>query len=266
MSFVQNEKNGVVYMTSTVIKARHCFTTRYGGVSEGSLSSLNLGENRGDEPENVRENYRRLSEATGIDTSRIAFTKQVHENTVQIVTAADTRALFEPSRYTADGVVTAERGVTLICYTADCVPVLLCDAENGVIGAVHCGWRSSVADILGVAVGKMLALGADVNNISAAIGPAISKCCFEVGGEVIEAAREYLGGDLEGLYTQHEGVSGKYFLDLHGANRRRLLQLGLREDNISVSDECTMCKSEKYWSHRITRGDRGSQAALIVLE
>ncbi|MBR5260666.1 MAG: laccase domain-containing protein, partial [Oscillospiraceae bacterium] len=107
MSFVQNEKNGLVYMTSSVIKCRHCFTTRYGGVSEGSLSSLNLGENRGDTPENVRENYRLLQEATGINTQRIAFTKQVHENHVQVVTAADTRALFEPSKYTADGVVTA---------------------------------------------------------------------------------------------------------------------------------------------------------------
>ena len=266
MSFIRNEKNGLVYMTSSVIKARHCFTTRYGGVSEGSLSSLNLGENRGDNPENVRENYRLLSEATGIDTSRIAFTKQVHENNVQLVTSADTRALFEPSRYTADGVVTAERGVTLICYTADCVPVLLCDSENGVIAALHCGWRSSVADIIGVAVGKMLALGAKTENICAAIGPAIGKCCFEVGGEVVEAARTYLGGELDGLVTAREGIEGKYLLDLHGANKHRLLQLGLLEENISVSDECTMCKSDKYWSHRVTRGDRGSQAALIVLE
>ena len=266
MSFDQTEKNGVVYMTSSVIKARHCFTTRYGGVSEGHLASLNLGENRGDEPENVRENYRRLAAATGIDTSRIAFTKQVHENAVQIVSSTDTRALFEPSKYTADGVVTAERGVTLICYTADCVPVLLCDAENGVIGAVHCGWRSSVADILGVAVGKMLTLGAQTDKICAAIGPAISKCCFEVGGEVIDAAREYLGGAADEFYTAREGVAGKYFLDLHGANARRLIQLGLKRENISISDECTMCKSEKYWSHRVTRGERGSQAALIVLE
>ena len=235
-------------------------------MSEGSLSSLNLGENRGDTPENVRENYRLLQEATGINTQRIAFTKQVHENNVQVVTVEDTRALFEPSKYTADGVVTAERAVTLICYTADCVPVLLCDAENGVIGALHCGWRSSVADIIGAAVEKMLTLGAKTENICAAIGPAIGKCCFEVGGEVIEAAREYLDGDLYGLVTPREGMEGKYLLDLHGANRRRLLQLGLMQENISVSDECTMCSSEKYWSHRVTRGERGSQAALIVLE
>ena len=123
-----------------------------------------------------------------------------------------------------------------------------------------------IADILGIAIEKMLALGAKTENICAAIGPAIGKCCFEVGGEVIEAAREYLGGDLDGLVTPREGIEGKYLLDLHGANKRRLLQLGLKQENISVSDECTMCKSEKYWSHRVTRGDRGSQAALIVLE
>lgn len=265
MIFTENCVNGVVYMTAPTIKVRHAFTTRYGGVSKGIFESLDLSTSRGDKPEAVQENYRRLGEAVGIDTSCMAFTRQVHGNRVRVVTAEDVHALFTDVPYEADGVVTRERGLALICFTADCVPVLLCDHENGVIAAVHCGWRSSVADILGNAVSQMRLLGAEEEHICAAIGPSISRCCFEVGGEVIAAADKLLGGEMDGLYEPEERRAGKFLLDLKGVNRRRLIQLGVREENISVSDECTMCSHEKYWSHRKTNGQRGSQASLIVL-
>lgn len=257
--------NGVAYLTAPVLRVRHAFTTRLGGVSEGYLSALNLGENRGDEPERVRENYRRLGEAVGIDTARMAYTRQVHGNTVRAVTGADARELFTPIPYDADGIVTAEPGLALICYTADCVPALLCDAKNGVIGAVHCGWRSSVSDILKNAVDQMRAMGAETEEICAAFGPAIGYCCFEVGPEVVEAARAYVG-ELGDLCRENPAAEGKYFLDLRGANVRRLVQLGLRPEHIAASEDCTVCLHDKYWSHRYTKGQRGSQAAVIVLE
>lgn len=266
MDFIQNEKNGLVWMTSPTISARHAFTTRLGGVSTGHLASLNLGTSRGDEPENVRENYRLLALATGIDTSRMAFTRQVHKADVRVVTGPDVHELYTEVPYEADGLVTSQRGLALICFTADCVPVLLCDSVHGVIAAVHCGWRSSVADILGVAVSKMCALGAAPEDICAGIGPAISRCCFEVGGEVVQAVDEYLAGDSAGLYEPEAGAPGKFMLDLKAANARRLLQLGLREENIALSSECTKCSHEKYWSHRYTRGLRGAQGSLIVLD
>lgn len=259
----QIHPNGVVTMTAPTIGARHAFTTRFGGVSAGHLASLNLGENRGDDPDAVRENYRRLGEAVGFDAGRMAFTKQVHGNTVRTVTEADARELFTPFRYEADGIVTDVPGLALICYTADCVPVLLCDGKNGVVGAVHCGWRSSVADILGVAVEKMRGLGAEAEHICAAIGPAIGYCCFEVGPEVVAAAEKYVG-DLDGLVRQSAEKAWKYYLDLRGANARRLAQLGLKEEHIAVSDECTVCLHDKYWSHRYTKGARGAQGAVIV--
>lgn len=265
MDFIENKRNGVVFMTAPVIGAKHAFTTRCGGVSRGALDSLNLGENRGDEPERVRENYRRVGAAVGVDVKNIAFTRQVHGAEVRVVTSADRHELMTPVPYEADGVVTAEKGLTLVCFTADCVPVLLWDGAHGVASAVHCGWRSSVQDILGAAVGKMEALGAEPETICAAIGPAISRCCFEVGGEVIEAAAACLGGGLDGLYQPEEGREGRFFLDLKGVNARRLGQLGLRKENICVSGECTMCSHEKYWSHRYTGGVRGSQAAFIML-
>lgn len=263
--FIENNVNGLVFMTAPNIGTKHAFTTRYGGVSRGALESLNLGENRGDEAENVRENYRRVCAAAGLNGDNMVFTRQVHGAEVRVVTSADRHELMKPVPYEADGVVTAEKGLTLVCFTADCVPVLLWDRVHGVAGAVHCGWRSSVADILGAAVEKMRLLGAEPETVCAAIGPAISRCCFEVGGEVIAAARDWLGGHIDGLYAPEEGREGKFFLDLKGANARRLEQLGLRRENICVSGECTMCCHEKYWSHRYTKGLRGSQASMIML-
>ena len=131
-------------------------------------------------------------------------------------------------------------------------------------GAIHCGWRSSASDILKNAVERMEALGARRERICAAMGPAIGRCCFETDEDVPLALSAYLGGDTEGLWDRKE--NGKYLVDLRLANKRRLLQLGLREENIDLSDECTLCSHEKYWSHRYTKGNRGSQAACIVLE
>ena len=263
--FIEKNSGGVIYMTSPVIKSRHAFTTRIGGVSSGIYESLNLGENRGDSPENVEENYHRLEKVLGIGHGEIVFSRQIHTDNVHAVTEKDAHKLFEPVPYEADALVTAAKGVPLIIFIADCVPVLLEDSEAGVIAAVHCGWRSSVMDILGKTVRKMCELGAAPENITAAIGPSIGICCFETGGEVPEAVDSWLGQAATGFYEPEEGVPGKFMVDLRGANKQRLLSLGISEESISVSGECTMCKCEKYWSHRATKGQRGSQAAVIVM-
>jgi hypothetical protein len=257
--------NGVVYLTAPTIARRHAFTTRIGGVSTGDQAGLNLSVNRDADFAHVAENYHRLGEATGIDLRRLAVTKQVHGDVVRTVTASDIHTLGTPVPYEADGLVTNEPGLALICYTADCVPVLLCDDSHGVIAAVHCGWRSSVADILARAMEAMAVLGASPETTAAAVGPAIARCCFEVGGEVVEAVEAYLGGDASDLYSPKEGAPGKYLLDLKGANARRLQQLGVPAAAIAVSGECTYCLPEKYWSHRYTKGKRGNQGAIIVL-
>ena len=158
--FIENKENELVYMTSSVIGARHAFTTRFGGVSGGIFSSLNLGSNPGDDPEAVRQNYRRDCALMGARVDEAAVTKQVHGSVVRVVTGEDRHICMSAVPYEADGLVTAERGMPLMCFTADCVPALLCDSISGVIAAVHCGWRSSVGDILGNAVAAMCALGA----------------------------------------------------------------------------------------------------------
>ena len=262
--FIEKNQQDLIYLSSTVIGARHAFLTRFGGVSEGPFFSLNLGSNRGDDPAAVRENYRRAASLMGVGIDDCAVTRQVHGNVVRIVTKADRHPCMSHVPYEADGIVTAEKGLPLFCFTADCVPALLLDREAGVAGAVHCGRRSSAADILKNAVEQMEALGARREKICAAMGPAIGRCCFETDEDVPLALSDYLGGDTEGLWDRKD--NGKYLVDLRLANKRRLLQLGLREENIDLSEECTVCSHDKYWSHRYTKGNRGSQAACIVLE
>ena len=262
--FIENNKDGLIYMSSDKIGARHAFTTRYGGVSEGIFSSFNLGSNRGDNPEHVRENYRRLCALMGVGIDDCAVTNQVHKNDIRIVDKNDKHVCMTKVPYEVDGIVTNEPGLPIICMVADCVPVLLWDGLHSVIAAVHCGWRSSVGDILKNAVEAMCSLGAVPADIHAALGPALGRCCFESDDDVPDAIEVYLGGDTEGLFDRR--ADGKTMVDLRAANARRLLQLGLAEENIDISQECTYCSHDKYWSHRYTKGNRGSQAAIIVLD
>ena len=261
--FIETNENGLITMRSSLIGAKHAFTTRYGGVSGGEFATLNLGSNRGDEPEAVRENYRRICALFGVDENGACVTNQVHKADVRTVSSADKHVCLGDVPYRADGIVTAEKGLPIFCFTADCVPVLLWDAEGRAIGAVHCGWRSSVGDILKNALDAMTALGAEIPAIRAAIGPAIGRCCFETDDDVPEAIDAWLGGDTEGLFTKR--ADGKTLVDLRAANARRLMRLGVPSENIDVSDECTFCSHDKYWSLRYTKGRRGSQGAVIML-
>lgn len=266
MAFTENRKNGVVYMTSSVIGTAHAFSTRLGGVSGGCFSSLNLSYSSGDEASLVTENYRRLGSALGIDVFAAAFTKQEHGVHVRVIENEDRASPTDKAPCPSDGLVTRVENLPLFCFTADCVPVLLYDYVNRVAGAVHCGWRSSTADILGVAVGKMISLGAKPEHMHAAIGPAIGVCCFETDSDVPDAVTAYLGGGTDGVIFPGDRA-GKYYVNLREANRRRLLSLGLREDGIDLSAECTRCLPGKYWSHRAVGGSpRGVQCAVISID
>ena len=265
--FNEKRSGSHVYMTAETIPVRHAFSTRYGGVSGGDFASLNLGFGRGDPDENVLENYRRFGSAVGVDVDRAAYTRQVHGAAVRVVRRADGAAPNAPGGADCDALVTAERGIALFCFTADCLPVLLCDAVHGVAAAVHCGWRSSVQDILGAAVDRMLSLGARPGDIRAALGPAIGAGNFETDSDVPDALRAWLGHDAE-EFIYSGAAQGKYNVDLRGANARRLEQLGVPRANMALSTECTVACHDKYWSHRYCskRGlERGSHCACIEL-
>ena len=133
------------------------------------------------------------------------------------------------------------------------------DPVNGVAAAVHCGWRSTVADIMGVAVEKMVSLGADPKEIRGAIGASIGYCCFEVGGEVPEAMRAAFGPAVESwIFPKGE----KFHMDLKQVNALALRNAGVTQ--IDISTHCTMCQHHRFWSHRVHGASRGSQGAIIV--
>ena len=140
----------------------------------------------------------------------------------------------------------------------------MCIRDSRAAAAVHAGWRGTALGIAERAVEKMRDLyGCDPGNIRAAIGPCISKCCFETDEDVPNAMTAALGAGALKFIEMREGA--KFRVDLKGLNALRLERAGLDPERIAVSPECTACRSDKYWSHRVTGGERGSQAAVIQL-
>ncbi len=252
------------YEASPLLGTAHGFSTRLGGVSQGHLASLNLGCHRGDRAECLRENYRRFCAAAGVGGRGLVMANQVHGTAVRPVTEADVKPdLLAETPFEADGLVTDVPGVTLVVFSADCVPILLFDPVRQVAAACHAGWRGTAGAIAAHAVRALEGYGSRPADIRAAIGPAIGPCCFETDGDVPQAMERALGA-LAGPCIRPDGE--KWRVDLKELNRAVLLEAGLEAGHIDVSDACTCCGHERYWSHRYTRGLRGSQAAMIMLE
>lgn len=255
-------KHGALeYLTAPGISVPHGFTTRYGGVSTGSLASLNLGVSRGDDPENVLENYRRLGAAMGFDPAKAVLCKQIHSDIVRCVGTAEQGAgLFRPPLEPCDALITGTPGTVLVVFTADCTPILFYDPVTGAVGAAHAGWRGTASAIAARTVEAMTChFGTDPKNLRCAIGPNIGPCCFETDSDVPEAMHAAFGSDAEPFICP---AGEKFFVDLKGINAMVLRQAGV--EHIDISTDCTVCQSRRFWSHRVTRGDRGAQSGLIL--
>ncbi|NCB62813.1 MAG: peptidoglycan editing factor PgeF [Clostridia bacterium] len=265
MRIVDRIANEVPFLACDGITVPHGFSTRLGGVSEGIWESMNLGSTRGDEPEHVRENYRRFCAAIGADVTKIAMSNQIHGDVVRTVTLADVKKdLYDSEGYEVDGLVTDIPGVALTIFNADCLPILFHDPVRKVVAAAHAGWRGTALGIAERAVEKMCQYyGSYPGDIVAAIGPGISRCCFETHAEVPEAMLAALGD--EALPYIDELGDGKFKVDLKGLNALRLTRAGVLREHLAAAGDCTMCRTDKYWSHRATQGKRGSMAAMICL-
>ena len=244
----------------------HAFSTRLGGVSEGEFNSMNLAFNRGDDPDAVTENYRRLCQSAGFDFDTLTASAQDHHTFVRAVTKNDCGVgIYKPrDMQSVDALITNEQGVTLVTYYADCTPLFFVDAKNKAIGLAHAGWRGTVERIGEKVVEKMTALyGTDPSDIVAAVGPAISVCCYEVD---LPVAERFLAlEDLDASRFVFPKPGGKYMLDLLECNRQILVKAGVRAENITLSDLCTNCNSDLLWSHRATNGHRGTMCAFMCL-
>jgi len=218
------------------------FFTREGGVSEGLYAALNCGYGSGDDPEAVRENRRRAMERFDLTTDALVTLYQVHSPTV-VEVEQPWRPGGAPK---ADGMVTAKRGVALGILTADCAPVLFADAEAGVIGAAHAGWRGAFTGVLEETVAAMTRLGASPAKIRAAIGPCIAQSSYEVGPEFHE---RFVSADSQNAaFFRASSRPSHHLFDLGGYVTRRLESLGLAE--ILTTGEDTAADAARYFSYR----------------
>ena len=261
MSLITVQEGALQYLKAEGISAPHGFTTRFGGVSQGHLESMNIGIHRGDLWENVLKNYEILGKALDFDIQNLVLSHQTHTDIVRQVGYAQAGAgLSQPELGECDGLITNEPGVALAIFTADCTPVLLHDPVTGAVGAVHAGWRGTAAAIAGKAVAAMTrAYGCDPGDIRAAIGPNIGFCCFQTDEDVPNAMVDAFGQEVQGMIRPD---GDKYYVDLKAINEQVLRRAGVR--SIEVSRDCTVCQSHRFWSHRVTQGLRGSQGAIIV--
>ena len=219
------------------------FSTREGGVSEGPFASLNLGRATADEPERVDENRRRLCAEVGADLDALTMNYQHH--------SADVLKARPGARGDrADGLWTDERGLPLLALAADCLPIALAQANGSrpALAVLHAGWRGLLG---GIAASGVAAVGGGL--VSAAIGPGIGPCCYDVGEEVAARFRRAFG----------LGLAQDGRLDLWSAAERALRAAGcVRVDRVDV---CTACNPDRFFSHRRDEGLTGRQGVLGLI-
>jgi purine-nucleoside/S-methyl-5'-thioadenosine phosphorylase / adenosine deaminase len=256
------------------------FTTAYGG------KTLNLGFTKHDARENVEKNRSKLLLSIGATNKlkpwAMASLRQIHSDIIHVVCSAQTGPLR------GDGLITNVPGIILAVMTADCLPVLLADKKNKVVGAFHAGWRGTVQRIAEKGLGIMRReFGTQPENVFAAIGPGIQQCCYEVGQDLkdqFESQFSY-GSELFQEVKHYDDVHEKYpllfmnmrapghgdqciklHLSLREANRRQLLEAGIPQKQISALEDCTSCDTRTFFSHRAEKGRTGRMMALIGIK
>jgi len=266
----------------------HGFSTRTGGVTTAyrpgqRAGELNLGFTESDPRDCVVENRRRFLKALGAPADmKLVTLKQIHSASVLTVGEHDLSG-GEPCQ--GDGLMTDQPGVLLAIQTADCIPVLVADVKKKAVAAFHAGWRGTVKRIVESGVGKMrVAFRSRPEDLIAAIGPGIAACCYAVGEEVrSEFGSQFsYAADLFHEVSDSDPVREKYpmlfltarapghsnlgpslHLDLMEANRRQLLDAGLRAEAVTVIGDCTRCQSNRYFSYRAEQGSTGRLLSVV---
>lgn len=238
---------------------RHGFFTRKGGASSGLFAGLNCGRRSTDQNDMVLLNRARAAQAMGVPPERLATVKQVHS--ADVVTVGQDDDIVALREVTADALVTDRRDVALAVLTADCQPILLADAQAGVIGAVHAGWRGALAGAIEAAIGAMTDLGA--RRIRAVIGPTISQRAYEVSEEFMD---EFLTDDPGHHRFFAGGPNGRPMFDLPSYGLMRLREAGAEAEWIG---RCTYADPERFFSYRRTthlhEADYGRLISVIRL-
>ena len=245
---------------------RHCFTTRAGGVSEGIFRSLNLSFTRGDDREAVLENYRRVASAMGTDIAQVVTSDQTHTTNIRLVREEDAgKGVVRPRDYRdVDGLITETPGLLLAAFFADCVPLYMVYPRRKAIGLFHSGWRGT-AERMGEKGVKAMAdaFGSRPKDLICAIGPSICGDCYQIGEEVAEIFAERFPSCRNRIL--HRDGKGDIYLDLWQTNLQILLEAGVPEKQIAVTNLCTCCNPKELFSHRASEGKRGNLGAFLML-
>lgn len=266
----ENFKNEVLYYTFPELEKYdglvHAFSSREGGISTGYYSSMNLGIKTPDERNNILENYRIFCETIGVSRDEVVIANLNHEANIKNVTKENMGEglLKDFEEDSIDGLLTNQVGPVLVATFADCVPVFFFDPVKRVVGIAHSGWRGTAAGISGKMVERMVSdYGCNTEDIIAGIGPSIGMCCYEVDKDVCEEFVELPFITEEGWFYAKE--NGKFDLNLWRIIFDNLMYAGLKEENIMISGLCTCCNSDVLFSHRASKGKRGTMAGMISL-
>lgn len=255
-------ENGVLLLKVPAIEATghyiHGFSTRRGGVSPGAYASLNLSLTREENRQNVAENYQRLADALGVEKSHFAACHYEHGNGVELLTKADRgQGIFHENTLPfCDGVIVTTPDVTAVTLHADCTPLFFADRNGRVAGVAHAGWKGTFQAISENMIDQMRIPPKD---ILVGIGPNIKVCCFEVQE------------DVGGLFTEKYGEkvrqfrNGKQYVDLLSVTLLQLEKKGIPPQNVTVSEYCTYCHHDLFFSHRHDRGHTGAMASVMKI-
>lgn len=266
------ESAGVTYLSFPALEntglVSHAFSTRLGGVSKGDYATMNFSFTRGDNRDDVLENYARMARALGVEREKMVLTYQTHTVNVRQVTEEDAgKGVVRERDYTdVDGLITDIPGITLVTFFADCVPLYFLDPVHRAIGLSHSGWRGTVKGMGRVTAEAMRdAFGSRPEDLIACIGPSICADCYEVGPEVAEEFAQAFSQTCHSSILEKK-PDGKYQLDLWRANQIVLEEAGLKPENISVTNICTHCNPDLLFSHRRSAERRGNLCAFLCLK
>lgn len=244
------------------------FSTKVGGVSKDHFSSLNLGLHVQDQTSLVLENRDILAKSINSPLNKWVFAEQIHSTYIKKVSTFDCGkglSSYKDGVANCDGLYTSDKEIVLSLCFADCVPLYFFAPEKPLVGIAHAGWRGTVSDIGGDMVRKWQAIeGIHPKDVKVAIGPSIGSCCYVVDENVItqiDITR------INNYSIPFCSVSkGQYKLDLKSLNKYYLMEAGIKEENISISQLCTSCEGELFFSHRRDDGMTGRMLGFIAVK
>lgn len=234
----------------------HAFTTKDGGVSNSPYTSLNLAFHVQDNTLDVTKNHEKLASELNYDTRTLVHMKQVHSNLVHVVGNKDN---FE-NPPTCDALITDKKNIPLMVMVADCSPILFYDAKKEVIAVAHAGRQGAFKNIVQNVIYTFTNIyDSHAQNISVTIGADIGVCCYEVGVEIYEEAKKL------NLDYAIEKRDNSFYLDVNKILMTQLLTSDIKKENIEILNECTCCRSDKYFSYRADR-TTGRFAGILMIK